>query len=100
MMKDLRKGVIDAAILWGPIGGYLAKTSPVPMHVALLVKESKGPRMVFRIGMGVRHTDQNWKRTLNRLIADNRTDIDKILRDYGVPLLDENRQSRSIEPQH
>jgi len=100
MMNDLRAGTIDLAVLWGPIAGYLAKTSPEPMHVALLVNEKQGPRMIFRICMGVRHTDQNWKRTLNRLIADNRADIDKILRDFGVPLLDENNQPLAEEQAH
>ena len=45
--------------------------------------------MDFRIAMGVRRTDQDWKRKLNRLIAANQPEIDRILADYGVPLLDE-----------
>jgi quinoprotein dehydrogenase-associated probable ABC transporter substrate-binding protein len=92
MMNDLRAGTIDAAILWGPIAGYLAKISTAPMNVMPLVNEKQGPHMVFRIGMGVRHSDQNWKRVLNRLIAENHVEIDHILQDYGVPLLDENNQ--------
>ena len=46
--------------------------------------------MIYRIGMGVRHSDQNWKRQLNKLIAANQSEINRILLDYGVPLLDEN----------
>ena len=42
--------------------------------------------------MGVRHSDQNWKRSLNKLISENQGEIDGILRSYGVPLLDENDQ--------
>ena len=45
---------------------------------------------IYRIGMGVRPADQNWKRQLNRLIQENQPAINKILLDYGVPLLDEN----------
>jgi hypothetical protein len=45
--------------------------------------------------MGVRHSDQNWKRDLNKLIAENQAEIDKILADFGVPLLDENNQPLS-----
>ncbi len=92
MIEDLKKGTIDVAVLWGPIAGYLAKKSDTPLAVVPLVKETTGPRMVFRIGMGVRHSDQNWKRDLNKLIAQNQTEIDKILTDFGVPLLDENNQ--------
>jgi quinoprotein dehydrogenase-associated probable ABC transporter substrate-binding protein len=92
MIEDLKKGAIDIAVLWGPIAGYLAKKSDTPLVVVPLIKETSGPRMVYRIGMGVRHSDQNWKRDLNKLIAQNQGEIDKILTDYGVPLLDENNQ--------
>jgi quinoprotein dehydrogenase-associated probable ABC transporter substrate-binding protein len=95
MIEDLKKGTIDIAVLWGPIAGYLAKKSDTPLVVVPLVKEKQGPRMVYRIGMGVRHSDQNWKRDLNKLIAQNQGEIDKILMDYGVPLLDENNQPLS-----
>lgn len=89
MINDLRAGTIDGAILWGPLGGYLAKTSSAPLHVVSLVKDKDGPQMIYRISMGVRHTDQEWKRTLNKLIAANATEINAILASYGVPLLDE-----------
>jgi predicted SprT family Zn-dependent metalloprotease len=46
--------------------------------------------MIYRIGMGVRHSDQEWKRLLNKLIAENQAEITHILTTYGVPLLDEN----------
>jgi ABC-type amino acid transport substrate-binding protein len=90
MIADLEGGRIDAAILWGPIAGYLAKRSKIPMKVTPLVKEASGPHMIYRIGMGVRHSDQDWKRLLNKLIAENQAEIIRILASYGVPLLDEN----------
>jgi quinoprotein dehydrogenase-associated probable ABC transporter substrate-binding protein len=90
MIGDLEGGRIDAAILWGPIAGYLAKHAKIPLKVTALVKETSGPRMIYRIGMGVRHSDQDWKRLLNKLIAENEAEIIKILASYGVPLLDEN----------
>jgi len=90
MMDDLEAGRIDVAILWGPIAGYFAKHAQSPMIVTPLVKETSGPRMIYRIGMGVRHSDQEWKRLLNKLIAENQAAISHILASYGVPLLDEN----------
>ncbi|HEY1736939.1 MAG TPA: substrate-binding domain-containing protein [Methylovirgula sp.] len=89
MIKDLQSGEIDGAILWGPMAGYLAKNSKTPLVVTPLVKEKHGPQMVFRISMGVRQSDQNWKRTLNKLIDENSAAIDGILKDYGIPVLDE-----------
>lgn len=90
MIKDLMSGEIDAAVLWGPMAGYYAKQSNPPLRVTPLVKETTGPRLAYRIGMGVRPADQNWKRLLNRLIQENQPAINKILLSYGVPLLDEN----------
>ena len=90
MIGDLTSGKIDAGILWGPMAGYYAKKASPPLHVTPLVKETTGPRLAFRIGMGVRPADQNWKRLLNRVIQENQPAINKILLDYGVPLLDEN----------
>jgi ABC-type amino acid transport substrate-binding protein len=90
MMDDLDRGVIDVALTWGPIAGYYALHAKTPTALQPLVKESGGPKLVYRIAMGVRHSDQNWKRDLNKLISQNRAEIDAILRSYGVPLLDEN----------
>ena len=91
MMKDLASGEIDAGTLWGPMAGYYAARAEPPMHVALLLKDTGGPRLVYRITMGVRPSDQNWKRQLNRLIAQNQPAINKILLDFGVPLLDDSQ---------
>jgi len=90
MINDLTSGKIDAAILWGPMAGFYARKASPPLHVTPLVKETAGPKLAFRIGMGVRSADQNWKRQLNRLIQENQPAINKILLDFGVPLLDEN----------
>ena len=97
MINDLNKGDIDAGILWGPMAGFYARKSNPPLHVTPLVKETKGPQLVYRIGMGVRRADQNWKRLLNRLIQENQGEINKILLDFGVPLLDENNRPIGIE---
>ena len=97
MINDLNKGDIDAAILWGPMAGFYAKKSDPPLHITPLVKEKTGPQLIYRIGMGVRHADQNWKRLLNRLIQENQGEINKILISYGVPLLDENNQLITAE---
>lgn len=97
MIKDLTAGNIDAVVLWGPMAGFYAKTADPPLHVTPLVKETTGPRMVYRIGMGVRAADQNWKRLLNRLIQENQPAINKVLLDFGVPLLDENNRPIGAE---
>jgi quinoprotein dehydrogenase-associated probable ABC transporter substrate-binding protein len=97
MIHDLETGDIDVALLWGPIAGYYAKHSSAKLHVTPL-PETPGTRMAFRIAFGVRNSDQNWKRELNTLLAQNKTEIDRILADYGVPTLDEAGQPAGKAP--
>ena len=99
MMRDLAGGEIDVGVLWGPLAGYYAKQANPPMRVVLLLKETGGPPLAFRVAMGVRAADQNWKRQLNKLIAENQTEINRRLRDFGVPLLDERNRPITVDAQ-
>jgi quinoprotein dehydrogenase-associated probable ABC transporter substrate-binding protein len=92
MMQDLAKGDIDAAVLWGPMAGYYAKESAAPLTLVPLIKEKGGPPLAYRISMGVRYSDQDWKRDLNRLIRDDQPEINRLLLSYGVPLLGDQDQ--------
>jgi quinoprotein dehydrogenase-associated probable ABC transporter substrate-binding protein len=94
MVNDIAAGQIDAGVLWGPIAGYYAQHATPRLVVVPLLKEPS--RMDFRIAMGVRHSDQDWKRKLNRIITENQPEIDRILQQYGVPLLDE--QGKLVPP--
>jgi quinoprotein dehydrogenase-associated probable ABC transporter substrate-binding protein len=89
MIDDLNQGNIDCGILWGPMAGYFANQAKPPLAVAPLVKETTGPQMMYRIGMAVRPADQEWKRTLNKLITENQAEINKLLISYNIPILDE-----------
>jgi quinoprotein dehydrogenase-associated probable ABC transporter substrate-binding protein len=92
MVKDLKSGEIDIGILWGPMAGYYAKQENPALRVVPILKENGGPRLVYRLTMGVRAADQTWKRQLNRLIQENQPEINRLLIAYGVPLLDEKDQ--------
>lgn len=87
MIDDIRNGDVDAGILWGPIAAYWASRDGEPLVVVPLVKEVGAARIAFRITMGVRAGDDAWKRKLNEVIRKRQGDIDKVLLDYGVPLL-------------
>jgi quinoprotein dehydrogenase-associated probable ABC transporter substrate-binding protein len=92
MVNDIRDGVIDAGILWGPMAGYYAKHQNPPLQVVALVKETVGPKLAYRITMAVRPADQQFKHLLNKLIQENQREINSILLNFGVPLLDERDQ--------
>jgi quinoprotein dehydrogenase-associated probable ABC transporter substrate-binding protein len=90
MVKDIRSGEIDAGIMWGPIAGYYATHNGDKLTVVPLVKDAgKAGRVDFRITMGVRQGDDLWKRQLNDIIRKRQADIDKVLLEYGVPMIDE-----------
>jgi quinoprotein dehydrogenase-associated probable ABC transporter substrate-binding protein len=89
MIDDLARGEIDCGILWGPLAGYYAGQANPPLIVVPLTRETTGPQMTYRIGMAVRPADQEWKRTLNRLIMENQAEINKLLIGYHIPILDE-----------
>jgi mxaJ protein len=85
--KDLAQGTIDAAIVWGPIGGYFAKRLGSLTVVPL--RSEPGVKFDYEMAMGVRYGEREWKAVVEKLIADNRPAITAILREYNVPLLDE-----------
>ena len=97
MIADLMRGDIDCGILWGPMAGYYAARVDPPLVVVPLVKEMAGVPLTFRIGMAVRPSDQEWKRTLNRLIKENQAEINKLLISYNIPILDEANQPITAE---
>ena len=89
IVADLEAGRIDAALLWGPIGSPLVKQGHPDLVATPLLNEQGPPRLVFRITMGVRAGEDEWKRELNSQIRRNQDAIDAILRDAGVPILDD-----------
>jgi quinoprotein dehydrogenase-associated probable ABC transporter substrate-binding protein len=96
MINDIRKGEVDAGVLWGPIAAYWASRDGEPLVVVPLVKEIGANKIAFRITMGVRNGDDAWKRRLNEVIRKRQGDIDKVLLDYGVPLLVEDDTSMEM----
>jgi mxaJ protein len=88
MIDDLAKGDIDIAIAWGPIGGYFAKQSKVPMVVAPIpeyeTENAKG-KEYWNISVGVRKKDKERMAMIQAAIDRNQAKIIKILDDYGIP---------------
>ena len=92
MTDDIRSGAIDVGVLWGPLAAHYARAAEPQLMVVPILKETGQPKLTYNITMGVRASDQEWKRLLNRLIRENQAAIDQILLDYGVPLLDQKNQ--------
>lgn len=93
MLKDVQSGETDAAVIWGPLGGYYVRQAS-DLSAVPLVKEKGTPPMIYRMTFGVRPGEDNWKHRLNDFISKRQPDIDRILSDYGVPLVDEQDNVR------
>jgi quinoprotein dehydrogenase-associated probable ABC transporter substrate-binding protein len=89
MVAEIATGKLDAGMLWGPVGGYYAQRSGVPLKLVPLVKETAGPRTIYGITMGIRPNDPQWKHKINKVIAENQDAIIVILQSYNVPVLDD-----------
>jgi quinoprotein dehydrogenase-associated probable ABC transporter substrate-binding protein len=88
LIESVEKGDIDVAVAWGPLAGYFAKRSPVPLDLRPVTPQRDGVMAyTFEIAMGVRRRDSTRSAALNAEIARRRQDIDRILGDYGVPLV-------------
>ncbi len=91
LTEDILAGKIDAAIIWGPIAGYFAQTMESGEDLILLplTDDPTNPylKFTFTVAMAVRHGEQEWRDKVNQLIAENQTEINAIMEDYGVPLL-------------
>ncbi len=90
LIAEIASGKLDVGLLWGPVGGYYAQRSSVPLALVPLVKENAGPSTIYGITLGLRPNDPQWKHQINKLVAENERDINAILQGYNVPVLDED----------
>jgi quinoprotein dehydrogenase-associated probable ABC transporter substrate-binding protein len=83
-------GEVDVAIVWGPLAGYFAKRQPVPLTVVPLPPmDRSGLALAFDISAGVKKGNQALRDEVNAILARDRSQVAKILDDYGVPRLPE-----------
>jgi len=90
LIHDVAAGVIDVGVVWGPIAGFYAQRESTPLSVIALESTNTPMQMDYRITMGVRHNEPEWKRKINGLIRKHQAEINRILFEYGVPLLDQH----------
>jgi quinoprotein dehydrogenase-associated probable ABC transporter substrate-binding protein len=91
--KDLASGKLDAAIVWGPIAGYFAQRIKSPKLTVVPLKSEPGVKFDYQMAMGVRYGEREWKQKIEGLIESQQTEIQAILKDYGVPVVDASFES-------
>ena len=86
LIEAVENNDVDVAVAWGPLAGYFAKRSPVPLDLEPVTPRQDGVMSyVFDIAMGVRRRDSTRSAVLNAEIARRGPEIERILTDYGVP---------------
>lgn len=86
--KQLAGGMLDAAVVWGPMAGYFAnKVREVDLTVVPLQSEP-GIRFDFAIAAGVRYGDGERKAAIERVMDKTAPQIAEILAEFRVPLME------------
>ena len=80
---------IDVAVVWGPLAGYFAKRSPVPMTLVALPDSddasATGYPFAYDIAIGVRRSDKLLRAQIDSALVRRRDEIGRILAEYGIP---------------
>ena len=94
MLNDLADDKIDVALIWGPIVDYAITHDHMKLKAAFLEPEPGGPRLDYRIAMGVRSNEPEWRRRINQAITKHKPEIDAVLSDYGLETVDDGSPAK------
>ena len=89
IVEAVARGDVDVAMVWGPLAGYFASRSPVPLRLEPVTPALDGGvwPMTYDIAMGVRRNEPQLRRQIEHILASHKPQIDAILHDFGVPEL-------------
>jgi quinoprotein dehydrogenase-associated probable ABC transporter substrate-binding protein len=87
LIKAVEQGKVDLAVAWGPMAGYFARRSAVPLRISVIDADPRDPSlpMTFDIAIGVRTADQELTQQLNAELERRRPEIRQLLQSYGIP---------------
>jgi mxaJ protein len=92
IVEDVAKGVLDIAVVWGPVGGYFSKPYGGTLEVRAVNAGGAQLPMVFDISMGVRKSDPVLRDAIEAALSTRTGDISSILAEFGVPVLQPERK--------
>lgn len=86
-VQEVLDGTLDVAAVWGPFAGWLKtlKGEPITLQPVNLWEDIVP--MEYELAAGVRKTDAKLKYLLDLALENSKAEIEKILTDYGVPLV-------------
>lgn len=87
-------GRVDIAIVWGPLAGYFARRQRVDLALVPVPSGKGDLPFAFDISMGVKAGNEALRSRLDKVLVQRQAEIAKILKDYGVPLLERKVTAR------
>ncbi|MFL6551874.1 MAG: substrate-binding domain-containing protein [Chthoniobacterales bacterium] len=86
IIEAVVNGDIDIAVAWGPLAGYFAKQSRIPLELTPVTPEKDGPlRFAFDVSLGINKKERELRDQLDVFVINHRPEIDSILSEYNVP---------------
>jgi quinoprotein dehydrogenase-associated probable ABC transporter substrate-binding protein len=80
-------GDLDVAAVFGPFAGWLKTMKNEPLTIQPVNLDDDTVPLEFELAIGVRKTDAFLKYMLEFALEDHAEEVEKILKDYGVPLV-------------
>lgn len=87
IVQKALNGDLDVAAVWGPFAGWLKTMKHEPLTILPVNLEEDRVPLEFDLAVGVRRTDAMLKYVLEFAMDDKKDEIEKIFKDYGVPLV-------------
>ena len=88
VVEAVEHGDVDVALVWGPLAGYFAARSAVPLRlepVTPWLADMQWP-MQFDISVGVQKDNQKLLKEIDGVLARRSADIQKLIASYHVPI--------------
>jgi mxaJ protein len=88
IIDAVAKGDVDVALVWGPLAGYFAAHSAVPLRLEPVtpVLDAAWP-MTYGISVGVNRANPDLLAEVQRILDKEQPTIDAILSTYAVPVI-------------
>jgi len=89
IVRAVERGDVDVALVWGPLAGYFAAQSPVPLRlepVTPWMADMQWP-MQFDISVGVQNGNDKLLKEIDQILDRRSADIRKLLAAYHVPVV-------------
>jgi mxaJ protein len=84
IIDAVASGAIDVAMAWGPLAGYFATQSAVPLRLEPVPDSREWP-MAYDIAIGVRQDEGKLRERLDGALVRKKASIDALLREYHIP---------------